>query len=188
MRAGRVNDLSPASRLSPGEAGVHPATRVRRRIAAMALVVAALTGAAGAVLGGSTWHAYGAAAYLAAAVLAVFNPAAIALQVVAGQALAGGILLGPDAPPALMLLPIVPAILVTAELLAIATRWHRPPGRDPAHALRSVGLAAFVGGGGFGAVLLAGEVTGPSGIVAIALASAACIGLAVLLVRRGARA
>lgn len=161
---------------------------MRAGIAATALVVAAVTGAAGAVLGGSAWHAYGAAGYVAMAVLAVFNPGAIALQVVAGQALAGGILLGPDAPPALALLPIVPAVLVTAELLATATRWHRPPGRDPADALRRVGLAALVGGGGFAAVLLAGGVSGPSGIVAVAVASAACIGLAVLLVRRGARA
>jgi peptidoglycan/LPS O-acetylase OafA/YrhL len=73
--------------------------------------------------------------------------------------------------------------VATAELLAGAARLNMPIERDGREDLRRAGLAAVAGAGVFGAVALVGTLPGPTGLVAVALASGACIVLALLLVR-----
>lgn len=154
----------------------------RQHLAAITLLIATLTGAAGAALGASGSHVLGAGAYVVAALLALFFPAAIVVQVIAGQVLAASVLLAPDGPAPLLLLPMVASILATAELLAVVGRLDTPLARDPSDDLRRMGITVLIGGGVFGAVALAGRLPGPTGILAIALASAACVVLAILLV------
>lgn len=154
----------------------------RRRLGALAMLTATLTAAAGATLGGSGGHLYGAGAYLVIAVAALFSPAAIAGQVIVGQVLVGSVLLAREGPGLLPLLPMVAGVVVTAELLAVVARVDTPLERDPAGDLHRAGRAAVVGGGVFGVVMLVGELPGPTGLAALALASGACVAVAVVFV------
>ncbi|HEX2167964.1 MAG TPA: hypothetical protein VHG09_12090 [Longimicrobiales bacterium] len=155
-------------------------------MAAVTMLSAIVTGAAGAALGGTAVHVYVAFCYIAVAVLALFWPVAIAAQVVGGQLLVANLLLGGDAPAAIVLLLIVVAVVLTAEMLGIAARLATPVERDTRDDLRSAGLAAAIAGGVFGVMLLVGTLPGPaglpSGILAISVAAGACVLLAIVLV------
>jgi hypothetical protein len=153
----------------------------RQRLAAIAVLTAAITGAAAAALGAT--GIFGAGAYVVIAVAALFSPAAIVVQVIYGQLLAGSVLLAQDGPAPLLLLPVVVSVVVTAELLALVGRLGTPKGRDPGgDDLHRVGVAAVIGGVVFGAVVLVRGLPGPTGLVAIGVASAALFALAILLV------
>ena len=111
----------------------------------------------------------------------------IMVQVVAGQVMIAGLLLRPDAAGALWradsLLPLAMLIgvVATAELLAVVDRVVTSVDHDPRAGLRRAGLAAAVAGVTFAGVLLLGSVTGPTGLAAVALASAACVIVALVL-------
>lgn len=149
-----------------------------RRIASIALFTAAVTGAASAVIGASAWHVLGAFGYIAAAAVALLAPGALVVQVVGGLMLVGSLLLDRDWPTALLVLPLVAAVVVTAELIAFAARLSTPFDRSPGHDLRRAGIAAVIAGAVYGIVVLAGTLPGPTGVMAIALGSAACALLA----------
>ncbi|MGH7576731.1 MAG: hypothetical protein ACREM1_16610 [Longimicrobiales bacterium] len=157
-----------------------PTRRTRQNFAAGAVVVATLTGAAAAALGGSGVHVLGAGAYILIVLAALFFPAAIIAPVIAGQLLAANILLRGDG-HALVLLPVVAGVIATAELISVVTRLHTTPERDPAPDRRRAGVAVLIGGSIFAVVALAGRLPGPTGIMAIAFAAAACLVLALLL-------
>ena len=162
-------------------------SRARLRLASLAVLLATLTGAVGTVLDGSSSYVYGGGAYVMIAVLALFVPAAITVQVIAGQVLVGSLLMGLEGPTALMLVPAFAGVVATAELLAMVAWLDTPLQRDPSDALPRSGLAAVIGGGVFGAVMLVSGLPGPGGLVAVGLASGACVVLATRLVRNAAR-
>lgn len=152
-------------------------------MAALAVASALATAATGSALGGSVLHLYGGAAYVGLAGLALAAPAAITAQVVTGQLLVGSLLLMPDGPAPLLLLPLVATVVITAELLGVAARLDLPLQRPAGEDLRRSVIAAVTGGAAYGGVVLAAALPGPSGLRGIALASAACVALAVVLVR-----
>lgn len=156
----------------------------RRRLAALVVLMAALTGAAGAALGTSDWHVHGAGVYVVIAVVALFFSGGITVQVIGGQVLAGSLLSGLDGTSALLLLPMVAGVVFTAELLGVVARLDTPLERDPTGDLQGAALATVIGGGVFGAVVLIGDLPGPTGLTAIALASGACGLLAILLAKK----
>jgi hypothetical protein len=149
----------------------------------MAVLTATGTGAVAAALGGTGSHVWGAGAYVAVSGIALFSPGAIAAQVILGQVLAGSLLLAPDGPAPLLLLPLVVGVVVTAELLGCSSGADVPVPALSAGALRRVGGTAVLGGGAFGTVVWIGGLSGPTGIEALALAAAACVALAGLLAR-----
>lgn len=157
-----------------------------QRVAAAVALAAALTGVAAAALGGSIWHTYGAVAYIGVAILALFSPAAISAQVIGGLLLAGSLLLADDAPFMMVILLMFVSIVATAELLAIAARLANRIERDARNDLRRGALAALLAGGVFGLMLLIGALPGPAslptGILAIGVASGACVLLAIVFV------
>lgn len=155
----------------------------RQALGASAILVAALTAAVGVWLGGSGWHLFGAYTYVLIALLGLFSPAAIAVQVICGQVLVGSLLVAQDGPPHLLLAAVVASVIVTAELLAVVARMDTPLASDPRDDLPRAGTAALMGGGVFAVVLLLSGVPGPTGIVAVALASGACVVLATLMVQ-----
>jgi hypothetical protein len=156
----------------------------RRRLAVIAVGTAVLTGAAAAWLGGAAWHVDYAAVYVAVALSALLSPAAITLQVIAGQVLAASVLLRPDGPaPPLLLVPVVAGVVLTAELLGLVARLDTPLRPRPAPELPRMGLSALIGGGVYAAVSLAGGLSGPTGLLAVALGGGACVVLAVVLAR-----
>jgi len=190
-RAGAEAGRSAAGR-SGVEAGRSAAGRgaeaspwrpARLRVAAMAVLTAALTAAAAAALGGTERHVLGAGVYLVFAVAALFAPGAIVAQVLGGQLLAASLLLAADGPPPLVLVPLVAAVVLTAELLALVARLDTPVERNVGHDLRRVGLAGVLGGGAFGAVAVAAGLPGPTGLAAVALSAGACVAIAVVLAR-----
>jgi hypothetical protein len=166
----------------------------RQRLGALAVLVAALTAGAAAGPGASGWLSAG---YVLAAVVALFHPAAITVQVVGGQLLAANLALAPmGSGPELaglrlsgaLLVPAVMAgVVVTAELLGGASRAAGLPAHDPVADLRRAGLSALLAGGVYGVVLAAAgagaDLRGPSGLAAIVVASVACVLIAVWLVR-----
>ncbi len=170
---GRSGTAATTSTWSPG----------RQRLAALAVLVATLTGAVGTVLDGSSSYVYGGGAYVMIAALALFFPAAITAQVIGGQVLVGSLLMGQEGFAALILVPALAGVVATAELLAIVAWLDTPLQRDPRDALPKAGLAAVIGGGVFGAVMLVSGLPGPGGLVAVGLASGACVVLATRLMR-----
>ena len=156
----------------------------RRLMGGLAVLVAALTGTGMAILDGGEGHLRGGALYTLTAVLGLAYPPAIAAQVIVGQAMAATLLLGPEAPPLVTLLPAVVGVVATAELLALSARLGSPVERSPGPDLRRSLAATAIGAAVFGAVLLAGALPGPSGLAAVTLAAAALTGLAVVLVGR----
>jgi hypothetical protein len=155
---------------------------VRQRIAALAILTAALTGVGGAVLGGSAWHLYGAGVYVAIAIAALFSHTWIAVQVIAGQLIAGSLLLGQRAHSPLLVLPVVASVIATTELLALVARADARLERDPFRDVATAWIAACAGAAISGAILLVAAVPGPTGLLAIGLASGACVGLGIVLV------
>ncbi len=75
-------------------------------------------------------------------------------------------------------------MVLTAELLGIVARLDTPLERDPTRDVQGAALATVIGGGVFAAVVLVGDLPGPTGLMAIALASGACGLLAILLVKK----
>lgn len=155
----------------------------RRKAAGLAVLAAVLTGAAAAATGASMAAVYGAGVYLALTGAVLLRPAALAAQVVVGQLLVAAVLLDPGGPPPVTLLPVVAGVVATAELLALAARLDGPFPRDAGAGLREAALATLVGSAAYGAVALLGALPGPSGLAAVALASGACLALALVLVR-----
>ena len=147
-------------------------------IAGVALFTAVLTGGAAASIGGSPEHVAGAVVYVMAAALALLAPGALVVQVIGGLLLVGGLMHGRDWAGALALAPLVIAVVVTAELLALAGRMDAPFVRPPGADLRRAGAAAGIAGIVYAAVVLAGILPAPSGIIAVAAGSAACALLA----------
>lgn len=155
----------------------------RPALGGLALASAGLVGVFVVQLGGSSWHGHGATVYFLAAFLASVSPAAIAVQVVVGQVLVGSLLVGPDGPPALLLTPAAAGVIVTAELLSIMARTDTPFESHPRNDLRRAVVSALIGGGVFGAVSAVSGFPGPTGLMAVILASGASVGLATLLTR-----
>lgn len=156
----------------------------RRRLGSLALLCATLTGAAVAGLGGSVPQLYGGLVYLGIAAVSLRAPGAIATQVVVGQLLVASLLVGPGAPHPLLALPLVAGVVATAELLGGLHRLDKPLEREAGGDLRGIGTAVAVAGSAYGAVALLGAIPGPTGLLAVALASAACVGMALLFARR----
>lgn len=154
----------------------------RQRLAAIAVLMATLTGAGAATLGASGWHIFGAGAYVVATLAAIFSPAAIIVQVIGGQLLAASVVLGRDGSPTLLLLPVIASVVATAELLAIVARSAAALDRDPGDDVRRAGVTVSIAAVVFGVVAIIGRLPGPTGILAIVLAASACLVLAVLLV------
>lgn len=79
------------------------------------------------------------------------------------------------------------AVVATAELLGTAAGLRAPfDGRESvSRDLEAAGLGAGIGALAFFAVLTVAGLEGPTGLLATSLASAACAGLAALLVRSG---
>lgn len=152
-------------------------------VRALALLVALVTGAGAASLGGTGTHARAAVVYVILAAAALVQPRWIVLQVIGGQLLAAALLLAPGGPDPLWLLPLMVGVTLGAELLGAAARQDSPRGRSPLPELRRAGLSAVVGGGAFGAVLMLGTLPGPPGLLAIALAVGASVAVAAVLVR-----
>jgi hypothetical protein len=153
----------------------------RRRCAGAALLTAALTAAAAATLGG--FGLFVAAFYVVLATTALFVPGAVTLQVVAGLLMAAGLLLPGAGRSPLLVLPIVAAVALTAELLGIAWRLAAPGARDVHEDRRRALVATAVAGGVYGVVTAIGGLPGPTGHLAIALSAAACFMVALLFVR-----
>jgi len=156
----------------------------RGRLRAIAVTVSVVTATVGAALGGTTGHVVLAVALVASTIAALRAPAWIAVQVVAGQLLAARLLLGTVGITALHVLPLVAGVIATAELLAATARMDTPVERAPGSGLRGAAFAAVLGAAVFGAVALTASLPGPSGMLAVGIASAACVVLAILLVTR----
>jgi len=174
--------LPPSSSLPEG----HPAPSVtmktwwppRKALAAVAILSAIVTGSMGFLLGGAEWHAPGGAVYVLIAGLAAFTPAAVATQVIMGQVLVGSLLLGPTPTSPFLLAPMVGTIILTAELLAAVARMDTPMPKDPGDVLPRSLVAGLAGGVVFAVVVFLARLPGPAGFLGVALASAACVGLA----------
>jgi hypothetical protein len=159
--------------------GVWSAARLR--LAGLAITSSLATGVLISILAGSGLWSLGAGVYLAATGLGLLVPAGIAAQVVAAQVLVASLLLRADGPSVLLLAPAVAGAIVTAELLTSVARLDMPIGREASEALPGAGFAAALGGAVFVTVVLAGAASGPGGLLAVALASGACVVLAARL-------
>ena len=93
--------------------------------------------------------------------------------------------MGPDGLAPSMLVPAIAGVVATAELLAVVARLDTQLERDPGDYLSRTAVAALVGGGVFGAVGLLSGIPGPTGLVAVGLASGACVLLATMLAGKG---
>lgn len=156
----------------------------RRRLAIVAATVTVLTAVLYILLGGAAAHLDLAAIYVLVAMGALFSPAAVTAQVIAGQALAGSLLTSPQGPRPLLLVPVLAGVVATAELLAAVARLDASVERSATEGLGRMGAAAVVGAGVYAAVALVGDLPGPTGLLAVVLASGAFAGAAWLLVRR----
>jgi len=152
----------------------------RIQVAVTAVLVGAGTGILSFAQG---TPGFGVFVYSGLVLLALIQPAAIAAQVVYGQLILASLLLGPEARPALSLLPLVIAVIVTAELLAVVARLDTPLSSSVGDALNRVAGSAVIGGAVFAAVALTLGLPGPQGLLAVILGSAACVVLALRLWR-----
>ncbi|MEJ2185950.1 MAG: hypothetical protein P8Z36_08425 [Gemmatimonadota bacterium] len=173
----------PAYRLAALVPGVWPPAR--RRVAALAGLVAVLTGTGMAALAAYGWQVLGAAAFVVAAVAGLAAPGAIGVALVGGVALAGSLMMGPWAVGPLALLPVVAGIVATAELLALVGRLDTPVPRDAGGELRRAGWATLIATAAYGVVAVVGAVPGPTGFLAVVAAAVGGAGVAVLLMRVG---
>lgn len=157
----------------------------RVRLAAMAMLVGLLTVvvvvglAAPGALGLLPW------AYVGVVALALFFPAMITVQVIVGQVLVGLLLLGASGVGALLLVPAMAGVVATAELLAAVARLDNPVRVESADDVARVGVAAAIGGGAFVAVALVSGLPGPTGLLAVGLASGACVLVGLRIARSG---
>lgn len=153
----------------------------RWRCAVWAVLTAAATGTLAFVLDPSG-QVLGPALYVVVATGAILVPAGVAAQVMGGQLLLGSLLVGQGGPDPLLLLPSVAGVVATAELLAVVARLDTPLARGAPDAFGRAGLAAAVGVGAFAAVVLAGDLPGPTGLLAVVLASGAVAAVAARMV------
>lgn len=160
--------------------------RVRRRIAGLAFVSALATVFAASAMGTSPTLAWLGGIYLGLTAAAIGAPTVIVAQVALGQVIAASLLVAGDGSPVLLLVPIIAGVIATAELLAITARMASPLDYRPGRDLRRAAAAVLIGAVVFTGVSAVRGAPGPTGLAAIGLASAACIGIALLLVRDGA--
>lgn len=160
--------------------------RVRRRIAGLAFLTALATVFAASAMATSPALTWLGGIYLGVAAAAAVVPTAIVAQVALGQLLAASLLTGGDGTPFLLLVPVVAGVIATAELLAITARMATPLDYEPGRDLRRAAAAVLVGAAVFAGVAAVRGAPGPTGLAAIGLASAACIAIALLLVRSAA--
>jgi hypothetical protein len=156
----------------------------RQRTAAAAVLVALLTAVASGLWRTTGASVYAGVAYVAVTSLAVFVPAWIPAQVIGGQLIAGTMLLAPDGPEPLWIAPLLAGVILTAELLAAVSRLDASFRYHSKQDLRGAALAAGTGAVVFAAVIAFGSLRGPTGLLSVAIASAACVVLALLLVTR----
>lgn len=149
----------------------------------LALATAILTASGFAVLGdgGTLWVA-GSVLYVALTAAGLAAPGTMTLHTATGLTLAGALMLV-GGPTPLHVAPLVAGTVAVAELLALAARLTSRTVRHPSSGLGRTAVHTAVGGGVFVLVALVSRVPGPTGLVAVALAAAACAGLAALLVR-----
>lgn len=134
-------------------------------------------------MGGAGFFQVGVVAYLLVTGLALITPAAIAVQVVGGVLLLARFLVVATGSASLLVVPAVAGIIFTAELLAIVARMDTPFLSDPRDDLPRAIFSALIGGGVLAGVLLLSGIRGPSGPLAILLASGACVLLAFLMIK-----
>jgi hypothetical protein len=152
-----------------------------RRLAAAAVLTAATTAGASAILGTSANLLLG-GAWVLTVIFALFAPAWIAVQTLGGLVVAAKLLLATDGPAPLLMLPVVAGVVATTELLGAAARFRGPIQRRARGEFRAAARSATIGCAIFVAVVLVGRLDGPAGLLATGLASTACIALAILLV------
>lgn len=157
----------------------------RKRFAATAVLVGTLTAALLTRIAEPGWSSLGAGGFVLICGLALFFPAAIVFLVITGQVLIGVLLVRQDGPTLLLLTPAMAGVVLTAELLAVVARMDTPFEAHPRADLPRGLLTAVIGGGVFAAVAALGTLGGPVGLWAVVLASAACLVLAVVMVRKG---
>jgi len=158
---------------------------LRLRLALLAVATAVLTSLFMMAVDGPGSIGFGVVGYLVVTAVAIFAPAALTLQVLGGQGLALLLLLGPEGVDPLVLMPAIAGVVVTAELLAAVARLDSPVPRELEGTAREVGLAAGLAAGVFGALALVAFLPGISGLLPVAVASAALFALALRMVRKG---
>lgn len=159
----------------------HSRNRALSIAAIAAIATACATGSTAALIGGTMIHRYAAVSYMAIVAAAIITPRAIAPQLIAGQLLAALALA--TGTPLLGLLPVIAGIIITTELLGLVARLDTPLGGLITPGLGRIVLVVFIGAAVFAAVSILGPLPGPAGFLAVALASATCFGLGLLLVR-----
>lgn len=150
--------------------------------AVWAVLAAFVTGALVVGAGGGGWLRYLALGYIGIVVLALFVPAAVTAQVVGGQVLAGVVLVGGAAGGLFTTALVVAGVVVTAELLAVVARLDSPVRRRPEGVLARTGTAGALAGGVFGVVVFSSGQYAVGGLIAVAVASAVCFGVAMRMV------
>jgi len=156
---------------------------LRERLAVIVVLLAFATAAFVAMRGATSWHVFQAGAYLVSVLVALAAPGATLVQVIGGQILAGGVLVGQGGVAWLVVVPVIGSVVATAELCAVVGRLGGAVARGPGTDLRRAILSAGLGAGVFAVVVFVGGTAGVGGILAIALASAACVGVAVVVGR-----
>jgi hypothetical protein len=153
----------------------------RRGVAALTVAVASATALAAALAGDAIWQMFLGPAFVLCTVVTLNSPRLVWLPVLAGVGLSWSLLEGREGTEALVMVPVIAGVVVTAELLAIVDRLEMIVPRDPVPDIaRAVFVTATAAALGL-VTLLAGSVDGPGGFAAVALGAAACIVLAVLL-------
>jgi len=147
-----------------------------------AVLVAVLTAQGLMTVGGASLGGRLPVLYVLCALAAVFMPRAILLQVVLGQGMLATLIGGPGGVSWLVLLVALAGVVLTAELLGVASRIAGAVVREPAADLRRVGTATAVAALVLGSVLVTTRLPGPDGLVAIVIAAVALVGAALLLV------
>jgi len=132
------------------------------------------------------WHVAGAAVYVALAVLALRSPNALTALVAGGLLLSGSLLIADDGPNLFAVLIMLMSVVATAEMLGVAALLATPVERDARNDLRRAAIAVTIAGAAFGVMMLVSVLPVRSvlwsGIPAIAIASGACVLLAIVLV------
>lgn len=154
----------------------------RLRFAGLAVLTSLLTASLLVALGG-LGQSPGTGLYVIITFGALFFPGGIAVQVVLGQLLIGRLMLGPGAVDPLVAGVALAGVICGAELLSVVARLDTPLRRDPAGVLPRTGMAAAGGAGIFAVVLLVAGLPGPTGLLAVVVAAAACAFMAARLIR-----
>ena len=158
-------------------------TRPARTVLALGAVsVAAATAQGLATVAGPTFDTRLPGLYVLSAILAVFVPRAILVQVVLGQAMLAAVLSGPDTGSWVVFSAALGGVVLTAELLGVAARMAGAVARDTAADVRRVVGATAVAVFVLGSVLLTTRLPGPDGLVGILVAAVALVGVALALV------